>query len=288
MQNFTSVGFSGEAQEELPSPQSASTSSNDDDDEEYLQSIQENTVCLKAEYAFEMSKNSKLQSDMERQDVRFRRRQKILGYYDDYIFNVALDDDDTFDLEVLVKEMDGKDIDSDYKNCIRIIQTEMQKSLEEEDDREWEQMRKAQDRVHRPKHETSMSMTSFVDRVAQIATHRPRSKSAAHIHRIFHLYRVSEEDQEMEKEWMRRLRKARFRVWATKQRNRRLRIIKRESESRLPELDMQIEMKEKMEQLNALKSELDAIKESRIKYIQNSSKELDKLRGIIRSLNTAE
>ena len=58
--------------QEVDSPLSASTSSHDD--EEYIQNMAEQIVCLKAEYAFEMSKNSKLQSEMEKQDVRLRRR----------------------------------------------------------------------------------------------------------------------------------------------------------------------------------------------------------------------
>lgn len=87
----------------------------------------------------------------------------------------------------------------------------MQNQLQEEDDREWEQMQH-EHRVHRPRHEASMSMTSFVGRAARIAAHRPRSKSAAHVHRIFHLYRVSKEDEEIEKQWMIKLRYKSMRI----------------------------------------------------------------------------
>ena len=52
-------------------------------------------------------------------------RKKLFGYYDDYIFNVVFNDDDEFDLQRLEHEIDEKDIESDYKNCIRIIQQEV-------------------------------------------------------------------------------------------------------------------------------------------------------------------
>jgi len=288
LHNFTSNNFTGEVQfvpEDVDSASSAASTSCDDD-EEYIQNMQEQIVCLKAEYAFEMSKNSKLQSDMERQDVLHRRRMKILGYYDDYIFNVVLNDDDEFDVGRLEREIDAKDIESDYRNCIRIIQQEMQRSLQEEDERELEQIQESQHRAHRPKHEASMSMTSFVGNVGRITAHRPRSKSAAHIHRTFHLYRVSPENEALEKQWMRELRKARFRVFAAKHRHRRLRILKRESKNKLPELESQIAMKEKMERFNALKKQLDAIKESRIKYIQNIAAELHHIRSSLISMHS--
>ena len=64
-------------------------------------------------------------------------------------------------------------------------------------------------------------------------------------------------------------------------------VCVQESENKLPELSSQISMKEKMERLNALKTEVESMKESRIQYIQNSAKEIDRLRQIIRNLNLA-
>lgn len=273
--------------------------------EEYMdeQNIEEQIVCLKAEYAFQMSKNSQLQRELEKTNVRIRRRQKIVEYYDDYIFNYVFDDDKEeikknklkpFNISKYEESIDIIDIDKDYKNVIRIIQIEETRRLEEEEEEEWRMYQLSHNdyrpnsfnNFNKPKHQSSMTIYNYnvSSSISFGGGTRMRSKSAAHVMHANILYQVSPEEQIIEKQWMRQLRKRKFKIFVNKHRKQKLQKLKKSSEQKLKELEQQIAMKQRIEKLNNLRNKLDILKKSRITFIQNTSKELDLLRSVIYNL----
>eukprot|EP01084_Bolivina_argentea_P234540 394863_1 len=273
-----------------------SLSDNQDNEDTYIDSenIEEQIVCFRAEYAFEMSRNSQLQNEREKIQVRIRRRKAIIDYYDD-------DDDGRFDTKQLENTTDVIDIDNDYKNVIHTIQIQ-EPQLEQDEDAE-----KNANKYKQYKHQSSMTMfdTHTATAVtAQIFTapHSNRNRTntsnkakgrraraqtlpgemdlwviSANI-----LYQVSNENQRIEKQWMRCLRNKKFKLFVNKHRKHRLKRIKKETEQKLQELDQQIHIKHRIEQLRNAQHKLKTLEKARIAFIRNAAGEIDGLRDMIK------
>jgi len=272
-------------------------------------SVEQLITGLKAEYAFLMSQKSQMQSDWEKTTVRQRRRRKIVDFYDQYHFHYVLPDDDdaAVDIAQLEESIDLLDIEPDYRSVIRLIQSEEQSRIEAEEaqsvpvsDSDGVLMR----RHPKPKHQSSMTVLTVPSAATlnsqifaakakrQSQTHggfgRVRSKSAAHVMHSNILYQVSAEEQRVEKQWMRQLRKRRFKIVVAKHRQQRLRRMKKDAESRRTELDQQIAMKERMDELNELRARLQRLEEDKHEFIQSAADQLDLLRTVVALLTRAE
>merc|ERR1712087_565332 len=94
------------------------------------------------------------------------------------------------------------------------------------------------------------------------------------------LYSVNSEEQSAEKRWMRNLRRKRFQIVVAKQRNQRLSRRKKDAELRRAELEQQIEIKERMDELNALRAREQRLERDKLDFIQSAANELHVLKTV--------
>merc|ERR1711933_125360 len=99
------------------------------------------------------------------------------------------------------------------------------------------------------------------------------------------LYGIKDEEMSLEKEWMRNLRKRKFRSYINKNRNRAKRVKREEIEMNLNELMEQVEMVANTQKVDLMTSEVDRLEQQRILLLENTAKQIDSLREIIRHLN---
>mmetsp|Transcript_64778 Transcript_64778/g.103054 ORF Transcript_64778/g.103054 Transcript_64778/m.103054 type:complete len:329 (+) Transcript_64778:253-1239(+) len=297
----------------------------EEDDAYYmLQNLKSCLVSAKAEYAFEMSRNSQLQSELEQSSIRIRRRQKLLGFYDDYTFHdvpILLTKSESgtgtesassyekykakykhaFKYDEKVMEID---IDKDYQTVIRLIQLEETERLRREEEAEWI-LREQADTSYRPnsfnnfnkpktKQTRTMTMIGGASNPLNLTRDRKqerygrmRSKSAAHVTHANILYQVSQEERSIEKQWMKMLRRRRFNLYMAKQKAHSLRKLKNEYQHKLKELEQQIGIKERITLLTRLRNESEALTKSHMLMIENACQEIDSLRGVVDKLNKA-
>merc|ERR1711971_1399125 len=99
------------------------------------------------------------------------------------------------------------------------------------------------------------------------------------------LYAIKEEEMSLEKEWMRNLRKRKFRSYQNRKKNQAKRMRREEIEINLNELVEQIEIVSNTKRVEMMNSEVVRLEEQRLLLIENTAKQIDELRKIIKYLN---
>merc|ERR1712228_299327 len=99
------------------------------------------------------------------------------------------------------------------------------------------------------------------------------------------LYAIKDEQISLEKEWMRNLRKRKFRSYINKNRNRAKRMKREQIEMDLNELMEQVEIVTNSQKVETMNSEVLRLEKQRVQLIENTVKQIDELREIIRTLN---
>lgn len=194
---------------------------------------------LNAELKLIMIQNRDYKIEKEQRILKQKRRNKILTFYDNYLFNYMFDDDDDDQYPLIENYVD---IDSDYQTVLSIIQNE----------------------------------------------HKSRNKNNQLFSRkdvISKLYNVCEEEISLEKEWMRNLRKRKFRTYINKNKCKMLEIKKNKLSQKLNELNQQIQLIQNTQKVDKMTLEIKTLEEQRYIYIKNTSQQIDDLRDIIKNLN---
>ena len=170
------------------------------------------------------------------------------------------------------------DIDNDYKAMIRQIQSKEIQRLEREDEKE---------QPMKPRHSPSLTFAFASSSMPfhTLGIGRMRSKSATtHMMSANILYQVSKQNQISEKNWMRQLKRKRYKVYAAKQRLRDLQSDKKEIQQRLQEMNQQIVVRQRMERLDKIQSRIETLKQSKFVLCKNASNELHQLKLIVETL----
>jgi len=102
------------------------------------------------------------------------------------------------------------------------------------------------------------------------------------------LYDVDAEEQRAEKLWMRQLRKRRFKIVVTKHRKQRLRRRIKEAQSKRTELEQQIAIKAREDELKELRKRLQRLEHDKHEFIERAAHELDLLRTVVALLSRAD
>jgi len=140
------------------------------------------------------------------------------------------------------------------------------------------------------KHSPSLTFAFTAQNTASITsfTHgRMRSKSATHLMSANILYEVSKQNQVIEKEWMLKLKKERFKVYAAKQKIKELQSMKREIQQKIQEMNQQITVKKRLKQLEQTKNRIEQVKRSKLNLCVNTANVLHELKLVIESLEVS-
>ena len=102
---------------------------------------------------------------------------------------------------------------------------------------------------------------------------------------IRELYEIKNEEIMLEKEWMRNLRKRKFRIYVNKNKSRQYEMKRFKISAKLNELSEQIELFENTQKVDTMTNEVERLKKEKCILIENVTKQIDSLRDIIRNLN---
>eukprot|EP01083_Nonionella_stella_P044981 120978_1 len=220
---------------------------------------------LKIEYAYELSLNSELQIDHEKIEIAQRRKNKIVSYYDNYLYDEYCTTDGEHQEEMMkIFEQDlDSSIDKDYQTILALIREEEFKRLQEQE--------------MKP-HDQSKSQLSV--------EHATRRRSNVHKNQSNILYAVDRSNETNEKQWMKKMKRKQFKICLKKQKHKRLKRKKDEMECKILECQTQIDTKTRLKQLEDLHRRAGEYVLHKIEYVQNVTKEINSLRDTIGKLMT--
>ena len=207
---------------------------------------------LKAELNLITITHNNYKIEKEKVKLRTRRRSKILTFYDTYLFNTMLDDD-TDDDE------DDDDDKNNYNNKYPLVE----KYVDIESDYQ-----------------------IVINKVQNEHQRYNRNDKLFSNENIFdELYDIGQEEISLEKEWMRNLRRRKFRSYMNKNKYKMIQDKKNIVSTKLEELNEQIEIIENRDKIDSMTVEIKQLEQKRIVLIENTSKQIDSLRDIIKNLN---
>ena len=235
-------------------------SANDVNEHIPVSSRWEQLVRLRAEVTVESGKRDEHRIRREKDRLRIRRRRNILRFYDQYLFNYRFDDDSVH------SEEDG------MGGTWTATDTE----------RERERRRYPEQEEHVDIDSDYRSVLNLLQHQHQVAHGGDALFSRSEV--ATKLYAISEEEQSLEKEWMRNLRKRKFGIYIAKldcasTRNRRHQI-----KLKVDEMAKQIETAESTQSVKMLQREISWLEQQRCTLIESTAKQMDDLRAIIKQL----